>query len=80
MILSNYFYLIIVIWFMVSRESPCSLVDNVQDCDIIVSEFKFQLRCYVHLWTNTLRKDTNLSAIDWVVPLLFFYNAVFGIK
>ena len=38
------------------RGSPRGLVANVLDCDIVVSEFEFQLRYYVHFWTNILEK------------------------
>ena len=33
-----------------------SVVANVLDCDIVVSEFEFQARCYVYYWTNALGK------------------------
>ena len=29
---------------------------NVQDSDIVASEFELQLRHYVHIWTNILGK------------------------
>ena len=37
-------------------ESPCSVVANVLDCDIVVSEFKLQSRYYVHFRTYTFRE------------------------
>ena len=32
---------------------------NVLDCNLVVSQFQFQLqlRCYVHLKSNTFKKD-----------------------
>ena len=35
------------------------VVDNVLDCDIIVSHFKFQSGYYFHFRTNILVKDMN---------------------
>ena len=35
---------------------PRSVVSNVLDCDIVVSEFELQWHPYVHFWTNTLVK------------------------
>ncbi len=35
------------------------VVSNMVDCDIVVSEFKLQLRYYVHFRTNTLEKSMN---------------------
>ena len=35
------------------------IVANVQDRDIIVSEFKFQLHCYIHFWAYALGKSMN---------------------
>ena len=42
----------------VSR-SHCSVVANVLDGEIVVSEFELQSRCYVHFRTITLRKSRN---------------------
>ena len=39
---------------------PHGVVDNVLDCDIIVSEFKLPSNSYIHFWTNALVKDMNL--------------------
>ena len=48
------------------------------DCRTVVSEFKLQSSCYVHFWTNTLRKGMNpliLLAMGFIVPLIFLKNA-----
>ena len=53
------------------------------DCGIIVSEFELQSRYYVDFRANTLGKDMNpliLSAMGYIVPLLFFYENGFSIK
>ena len=45
------------------------------DYGIVVREFEFQSRYYVHFRTNTLGKAINpliLQAMDWIVPLLPF--------
>ena len=36
--------------------SPQSVVANMLNCDIIVSESNLQLPYYVHFWTNALGK------------------------
>ena len=38
------------------RVSLRDVVANVFDCDIVVNEFKFQSRYYVHIQTNTHEK------------------------
>ena len=43
-----------------SMGSPYSIVANVLDCNIVVSEFKLQWCYYVHFWTNTSEKSMNL--------------------
>ena len=58
-------------------------VANVLDCDIVVREFEFQSRYYVHFRTNALWKGMNshiLPAVSKPVPLQFFYKDGFGIK
>ena len=40
-------------------DSSYGVVDNVPDCNIVVSEFKLQSCYYVHFWTNTLGKGIN---------------------
>ena len=53
------------------------------DCDIVVSEFEFQSRNYIHFSTNTLRKGMNpliLPNMGKIVSLLFFYKDGFTIK
>ena len=44
------------------RGSPYDVTANVLDCDIVGSEFEFQLLYYIHAWTNTcneLKKNKN---------------------
>ena len=48
-------------------QSPRSVVANVLDCDIVVSEFEHQSRYYVHFWTNTL-----LEMYELPYPLLLW--------
>ena len=38
---------------------PCGIMVKVMDCGIVVSEFEFQLRYYVHFQANTLGKGMN---------------------
>ena len=48
---------------------------KAMDCGIVVSEFVFQSRYYVHFRANTLGKDMSpliLQAMGEIVPLLFF--------
>ena len=42
----------VVVWVS-QRQGSRVLVSNVQDCDIVVSEFKLQSRYQVHFRTNT---------------------------
>ena len=42
----------------------CGVMVKVMVCEIVVSEFEFQSRYYVHFQTNTLRKDMNLIFIS----------------
>ena len=37
--------------------SPCGIVVNMLDCNIVVSQFKLQLPYHIHFQTNTLRKS-----------------------
>ena len=39
--------------------SPYGLVANVQDCNIVASEFKLRSCYYVHFQTKTFGKDIN---------------------
>ena len=41
------------------QESSPSVVINVIDCDIIVSEFESKARIYVQFWTNIFEKRMN---------------------
>ena len=45
--------------------SPHNLVANVLDCDIIISAFEFQSRCYVHFWTDSLRNTYIRFCLHW---------------
>ena len=36
-----------------------SVEGSVLDCEIVVSEFKLQLGCFIHFRTNNLDKDIN---------------------
>ena len=59
-----------------------SIVVNILDCDIVASEFEFQLHYYAHIWTNTLRKGMKpltLPVMGLIVSLLFYKDG-FGIK
>ena len=40
---------------------PRGVMIKAMDCGIVVSEFKFQSRYYVHFWANTLGKGMNPS-------------------
>ena len=65
------------------RGCPRGVMVKAMNSGIVVSEFVLQSRYYVHFWTNTLGKGMNLlilSAMDWIVPLLFFKENGFGIK
>ena len=57
------------------RGCPRGLMVKAMDCGIVVSEFEFQSRCYVHFRTNILGKGMNpliLPAMGLIVPLLLF--------
>ena len=58
--------------------SSCSVVVNLLDYDILVSEFEFH-SYYVHFRTNTLGKGIP-QAMGEIVSLLTFYKDGFGIK
>ena len=48
---------------------------KTMDCGILVREFVFQSRYYVHFRANTLEKGMNpliLPTMGLIVPLLFF--------
>ena len=47
--------------------SPCGVVVNVLDCDIVVSEFDLQAPYYVHFWIITLVK-----AMNPLIPLAIY--------
>ena len=59
-----------------------SVVANVLDFKIVVSEFEFQSLYYVYFRINILEKGMNPDppAIDLKTQLLFFYKDGFGIK
>ena len=44
--------------------SSDSLVSNMLNCDIVVSEFKLQSQCCVHFQTNILGKGMNLLILS----------------
>ena len=46
-----------------NRGNLCGVVANVEECDIVVSEFELQANYYVHFWTNILWKGMNLLII-----------------
>ena len=51
--------------------------------DLVVNEFEFQWRNYIHFITNTLGKwcEPHITlAMVWIVPPLSLYEIVFGIK
>ena len=52
--------------------SPRGVMVKAMDCGIVVSEFEFQSRYYVHFRKNTLEKGMNpliLPAVDLIVLL-----------
>ena len=53
---------------MNKRISPCGLVANLLDCDIIVSKFKLQLYYSVYFPTNIFWKGMNTF-----IPLIMGY-------
>ena len=61
-------------------ESPRGVVDNVLDCEIILSEFELHSRYYVHFWANTLGNNVNSYISLALGKILFFYKNGFGIK
>ena len=42
-----------------SGRSPCGVVDNELDHNMVVSEFQLQLHYYIHFQINTLWKGMN---------------------
>ena len=56
--------------------SPCGIVANVLDCDIVISEFQLHLCNYIHFQTDSL----NPKKKGKIVPLLSFEKDGFGIK
>ena len=40
-------------------KSSCDGKANMLDCKILVREFEFWSRYYIHFWTNTFGKDIN---------------------
>ena len=66
-----------ILWFGSSfGGGPLSVVVNVLDCDIIISEFKLQSYYYVHFWIKTLGKSEN----PLILPQLFFLKDGFVFK
>ena len=69
--------------YNVHEGSPYGVVANVLDSDLVVSEFEFQSRYYIHFRTSALEKGMNLllhPAMSWIISLPYFYNDDFGIK
>ena len=65
------------------RGSPCGVVPNLLDSDIVASESELQTRYYVHFWTNAFGKGMNspiLPAIGWIEPLFSLYKDGIDIK
>ena len=70
--------------FRVRWERTVSVVANVLNCDLAVSEFELQSLCYAHFRTNTLGKDMNyFSPYSYGLKketLLFISKDCFGIR
>ena len=60
--------------------SPCGILANILDYDIVLREFNFQLRYYILFQTNTFWKGMNHLISPAIIPLLSFYKDDFGIK
>ena len=59
------------------------VIPKVLDSGLEVSEFKLQLRYYIHFRTNNLEKGMEslyLFSSGLMLSLLFFYSDDFGIK
>ena len=50
--------------FEKERRNPRSVVAEVLDCGILVSEFEPQSRYYVYFWINTLGKGKKLLILS----------------
>ena len=62
---------------------PSGVVAKVLEYFIVISEFEFQSRYYVHFWSNILAKGKNpltLPSMEKIVHLLLFYRDGFGIE
>ena len=67
----------------VRGESSKGAEANVLECDIVVTKFKFQSQFSVHFRANIFGNGMNpfiRQAMGGIVPLLFFYKDLFGIK
>ena len=52
---------------IINVKGSLSVVAIVVECDIVVNEFKHQLRYYVHFFVNALRNDMNqFISLSWV--------------
>ena len=59
----------------------CGVVANVQNCDIVVSEFKLKLRYYIRFQIQERYEHfVSLTVIVGTVLLLSFCRDGFGIK
>ena len=56
---SRFFFICAYTHFQFIRRSPCNIVANMLDCDIVVSKFELQSHYYIHFKTNALRKGIN---------------------
>ena len=57
-----------------------SAVGDVQDCDIVISEFKVQSCYYVLFWTSTLGKKFYLLSYGLYSTTTALYMSGFNIK
>ena len=70
-------------WIILVGGVHVDVMVKVLNCSLEVSEFKLQMRYYVHLWTNTLGKGMNpLISQTWVklYQYCFFYKNEFGLS
>ena len=67
--------IVTLVVYLIPGGCPHGVMVKVRDCRIVVSEFIFQSRYYIHFRANTLEKGMNpliLPAMGKIVPLLFF--------
>ena len=56
----------IILSFLDTEGCPRGVMGKAMDCEIVVSEFIFQSRDYVHFLANTLGKGMNLLILPAV--------------